>query len=74
MSKVFNIDNSKRVRGQMTALIFYKLKMVGELRGLELKNREYFKSTPEYGKLVSIINQYVEKYQEALREFENGEM
>jgi hypothetical protein len=29
MSRVFNIDNSKRVRGQMTALIFHKLKMVG---------------------------------------------
>ena len=53
----------------MTTLIFNKLKEVSQLKGLELKSRDYFKSTAEFSKLFSITSQYEEKYMEALQEF-----
>jgi len=58
MNKAFNIDSDKKVRIKMTTLIFQKLKEVSQLKGIELKHREYFKSTPEFSKLFSIIHQY----------------
>ena len=53
----------------MTTLIFQKLKEVSQLKGLELKSKDYFKSTPEFSKLFSIISQYEEKYRESLENF-----
>lgn len=34
MTKAFNIDSNKRIRYQMAALIFNKLKEVSQLKGL----------------------------------------
>lgn len=42
----------------MTTLIFQKLKEISQLKGIELKHKDYFKSTPEFSKLFSIVNQY----------------
>jgi hypothetical protein len=69
MTKAFNIDSYRKLRTKMTTLIFNKLKEVSQLKGLELKSRDYFKSTAEFSKLFSITSQYEEKYREALQEF-----
>jgi hypothetical protein len=58
IGKAFNIDTDKKMRVKMTTLIFQKLKEVFQLKGIELKHKDYFKSTPEFSKLLSIVNQY----------------
>ena len=58
ITKAFNIDSDRKVRIKMTSLIFQKLKEISQLKGIEIKHKEYFKSTPEFSKLLSIVNQY----------------